>query len=317
MSQIAAPGGKAAVGCVGVLIPRLLDVWAGHPGRAPECTACGGGNCMPRHGCPDRPSRRMRPWLAPYAVRRETGARRHPRGAQSRRYSRLVHSERVVAQEPFGSKLRVMGTRQPNRRLEDVGSLRVMAHPLRVRLYYALQALEAATASRLGESVNESPGLVSYHLRQLRNHGFVEEAPDLITDRRERWWRASSDGFRFSLPDDAAVPEWRAVTVALQRTALANQLERLESWRDEQPAWGSEWSEAAISSDSLLRLTPHELREMNEELQGVVRSWRKLGRGRSPLPATGGEATPVNDEEHSHDGREHIFLILHAFPFRP
>jgi len=191
---------------------------------------------------------------------------------------------------------------EPNRRLDDVRDLRAMAHPLRVRLYYALQALEAATASRLAESVGESPALVSYHLRQLREHGFVEEAPELVSDRRERWWRPSTDGFRFSLPDAADVPEARAAAVALQRTALANQLERVEAWRDEQPGWGPAWSRAAFSSDTLLRLSPDELEAMHEEIQEVVRSWRERGR---------------TDEEPSTGDREHVFLFLHAFPFRP
>ncbi|MEJ5946138.1 winged helix-turn-helix domain-containing protein [Pseudokineococcus basanitobsidens] len=214
---------------------------------------------------------------------------------------------------------------QPNRRLDDVQDLRAMAHPLRVRLYYALTTLEAATASRLAESVGESPALVSYHLRRLRDHGFVEEAPDLVNDRRERWWRPATDGFRFSLPEADDVPEARAAAVALQRTALANQLERLESWRDEQPSWGPEWSEAAVSSDVMLRLTPAELAAMNEELHAVLRAYRERARDTARAatdpatrsgPSTGADPTPGENAD-SADGREHIFLFLHAFPFQP
>lgn len=198
-----------------------------------------------------------------------------------------------------------------------------MAHPLRVRLYYALIALEAATASRLAESVNESPALVSYHLRQLREHGFVQEAPDLVSDRRERWWRPATDGFRFCLPEAGDVPEARAAAVALQRTALANQLERLESWRDEQPSWGPEWSEAAVSSDVVLRLTSAELAAMSEELHTVLRTYRERARDR-PLDATPDQASasevteaPPETGQEAPEGREHVFLFLHAFPFRP
>ncbi len=197
-----------------------------------------------------------------------------------------------------------------------------MAHPLRVRLYYALTALEAATASRLAESVGESPALVSYHLRQLRDHGFVEEAPDLVSDRRERWWRPSTEGFRFSLPEAGDVPEARAAAVALQRTALANQLERLESWRDEQPSWGPAWSEAAVSSDTLMRLTPDELTAMDDELHAVLRTYRERARDRSPSTTPDQDTAPEAAEapepgRGAPDGREHVFLFLHAFPFRP
>ncbi|MEJ5867675.1 winged helix-turn-helix domain-containing protein [Pseudokineococcus sp. 5B2Z-1] len=218
-----------------------------------------------------------------------------------------------------------MAARQPNRRLDDVQDLRVMAHPLRVRLYYAMIALEAATASRLAESVNESPALVSYHLRQLREHGFVEEAPDLVSDRRERWWRPATDGFRFALPEADDVPEARAAAVALQRTALANQLERLESWRDEQPSWGTEWSQAAVSSDVMLRLTAAELAAMNDELHAVLRAYRERARDDARAATDPATRSGPPTEEHpapgesadAADGREHVFLFLHAFPFRP
>lgn len=211
-------------------------------------------------------------------------------------------------------------TTRPNRRLDEVRDLRAMAHPLRVRLYYALQALEAATATRLAESVGESPALVSYHLRQLRDHGFVEEAPDLVTDRRERWWRPATEGFRFSLVDVADHPERRGAAVSLQRTALANQLEKLEAFRDEQAGWGAAWSEAAFSSDSLLRLTPDELDAMHEELQAVLRRWREHGRRADAGDAAAQETTEAADETVEPSAgpqREHVFVFTHAFPFRP
>lgn len=198
-----------------------------------------------------------------------------------------------------------------------------MAHPLRVRLYYALQALEAATASRLAESVGESPALVSYHLRQLRDHGFVEEASDLVSDRRERWWRPSTEGFRFSLPEAGDAPEARGAALALQRAHLANQLERLGTWHDEQPAWGPEWSKAAFSSDTLLRLSPQELDTLHEELQAVIRAYRERGRnhgaGGTPEDAEADLATtsPEAAGKPPAESREHIFLFLHAFPFGP
>lgn len=218
--------------------------------------------------------------------------------------------------------------RQPNHRLDDVRELRAMAHPLRVRLYYALQALEAATASRLAESVGESPALVSYHLRQLRDHGFVEEAPDLVSDRRERWWRPSTEGFRFSLPEVGDAPEARGAALALQRAHLTNQLERLGTWHDEQPAWGPEWSKAAFSSDTLLRLSPQELDMLHEELQTVIRAYRERGRNHGAGDASEGAEAPKGQaglattsaeaaEKSPAESREHIFLFLHAFPFRP
>nr|BFF15089.1 hypothetical protein GCM10025699_63920 [Microbacterium flavescens] len=123
------------------------------------------------------------------------------------------------------------------RPIDDVRALRAMAHPLRVRLYYALSAESPSTASRLAARVGESPALVSYHLRQLAAHDFIEHAPPsddgdagpVATaattptahtaptgdtgdtgdraatirsgpgrDHRERWWRPTSRGFTYS-----------------------------------------------------------------------------------------------------------------------
>jgi DNA-binding transcriptional ArsR family regulator len=180
-----------------------------------------------------------------------------------------------------------------------------MAHPLRVRLYYVLSSEEAATASRLAELVQESPALVSYHLRQLGRHGFVEEAPELSTDRRERWWRLSSRGFSWSPNDFADAPEARAAAAAVKRLMLEEQFSRLRRFDEEQPAWGAEWTSAAFSTDTQLRLTAEETRQLEAELQQILEKWAARTRG----AAADGDADAV--------GREHVQVILHGFPFRP
>jgi DNA-binding transcriptional ArsR family regulator len=205
---------------------------------------------------------------------------------------------------------------QANRWLDNVRDLRAMAHPLRVRLYYVLSAEEAATASRLAEVVGESPALVSYHLRQLREHGFVEEAPDLVTDRRERWWRPSTSGFSYSLTEAGDEPETRAAASTLQRVALQNQLEALQRFRDEQPAWGAAWSDAAFSSDSLLRLTPGEMEAMSEEIQAVLQRWRHRGREAAADERDVAQAVDGRGEVAEPSGREHVMVFMHGFPFR-
>jgi DNA-binding transcriptional ArsR family regulator len=188
------------------------------------------------------------------------------------------------------------------RRLRDVRDLRAMAHPLRVRLYYVLSSEEAATASRLAELVQESPALVSYHLRQLGRHGFVEEAPELSTDRRERWWRLTSRGFSWSPNDFADAPEARAAAAAVKRLMLEEQFGRLRRFDEEQPAWGPDWTSAAFSTDTQLRLTAEETRLLEEELQQVLLKWAARTRG----SGTDGDTR-----------REHVQVILHGFPFRP
>jgi DNA-binding transcriptional ArsR family regulator len=191
-------------------------------------------------------------------------------------------------------------TEEGPRRLRDVRDLRAMAHPLRVRLYYVLSSEEAATASRLAELVQESPALVSYHLRQLARHGFVEEAPEHSSDRRERWWRPSSRGFSWSPNDFADGPEARAAAAAVKRLMLEEQFSRLRRFDEEQPAWGPEWSSAAFSTDTQLRLTAAETTLLENELQAVLTKWTARRSGED------------GDAE-----REHVQVILHGFPFRP
>ncbi|MFI5937780.1 helix-turn-helix domain-containing protein [Actinoplanes sp. NPDC051494] len=186
------------------------------------------------------------------------------------------------------------------RELNDVRELKALSHPLRVRLYYALSAEEAATATRLAELVDESPALVSYHLRQLAAHGLIAEAPDRSPNQRERWWRLSSTGFRWSQNDFSGTPEQRAASAAVKRLLLENHLMRLRQFEEEQPSWGPEWTSASFSSDALLRLTHAELAQLQQELQAVIHKWAEAGRA-------------ATDD----DGREHVMTIMHGFPYRP
>lgn len=195
-------------------------------------------------------------------------------------------------------------TRGPTRRIKDVAELRVFTHPLRLRLFYALTTEREATASRLAELVDESVSLVSYHLRELAAHGFIEEAPSRSGDRRERWWRKAHEGFSFASSEFGGDPEAHGVAVAAKRQMIAHQISRLERWIDEHHAWGDTWTDAAFSSDSLLQLTSSELTELSTELTAVVRKWAERGR----------EAAEERPDE---PGREHVMVFMHAFPFRP
>src|SRR5699024_3481266 len=77
------------------------------------------------------------------------------------------------------------------RQVPDVTQLKALARPVRLRIRGLLRTLGPATASQIARRLGVNSGATSYHLRQLAEHGFIEEAPDLGT-RRERWWRAVS-----------------------------------------------------------------------------------------------------------------------------
>lgn len=78
-------------------------------------------------------------------------------------------------------------------RVLDARSLRGLAHPMRVELLSLLRRHGPATATGLADRLGERSGTTSWHLRQLAEHGFIEEVPDRGTTR-ERWWRAAQDG---------------------------------------------------------------------------------------------------------------------------
>ncbi|SDM49424.1 winged helix-turn-helix domain-containing protein [Allokutzneria albata] len=184
------------------------------------------------------------------------------------------------------------------RKITDPDVLKGLAQPLRRQLYRLLCQLGPATAGALAKRTESDPGLVSYHLRELGRTGYIEEAPELARDRRERWWRAVPGSTSWSHLDFTD-PESRAIADTVKAQMVADQLERLRTYERERDSWPVEWVEAATSTEGGLRLTPDELRAMSEELQEVLIRWSHVGKGGVD------------------DGREHVFMFLHAFPERP
>jgi DNA-binding transcriptional ArsR family regulator len=192
------------------------------------------------------------------------------------------------------------------RRLTDPDVLKGLTHPLRRRLYRLLVEQGPATVTLLIESVDADPGQVSYHLRELAKRGFIEEAPELARDRRERWWRAVPGSFSWSTRDFAD-PAGRAVADTVQRLMVDEQFERLRLYHAVRETWSQEWQDVATASNSTLRLTPSEMHEMCDELNEVMGRWSEVGRADPKL----------RPEDRPADGRETVFVFYHAFPEKP
>ncbi|MFJ9560400.1 ArsR/SmtB family transcription factor [Streptomyces fuscichromogenes] len=163
---------------------------------------------------------------------------------------------------------------EPKPRRLDARSLRGLAHPLRMQLLDALRQHGPATASQLAERLGESSGATSYHLRQLAEHGFVEDAPERGKGR-ERWWQAVARGISYDSADfEDAGPEIRGLTEVFLQEAAARHTRELSAWLGTRDQWSPAWSRASDMSDMGLRLTPELALELIEKMHALVDDYR-------------------------------------------
>ncbi|MGW0371881.1 helix-turn-helix domain-containing protein [Streptomyces coeruleorubidus] len=180
----------------------------------------------------------------------------------------------------------------------DARSLRGLAHPLRMQLLDALRFGGPATASQLAQKLGESSGATSYHLRQLAEYGFVEDAPERGKGR-ERWWKAAHRGLRF---DDALLtdsdPAVRGAADLYVHEIATTQTRDVSTWLGNRDSWPEEWSRAWDMSSWTLRLTPELTRELVEKMHTLIETYR--------------------DREAAEDasGAEQVRFHTHAFPTR-
>ncbi|MCP2264926.1 helix-turn-helix domain-containing protein [Promicromonospora thailandica] len=87
-----------------------------------------------------------------------------------------------------------MATKEPFR-ITDPETMRALAHPLRQRIMVELNVREHARAADLARTLGEPANAISFHLRVLAKHRFIEEAPELARDKRDRVWRPLVERF--------------------------------------------------------------------------------------------------------------------------
>ncbi len=156
----------------------------------------------------------------------------------------------------------------------DPRSLRALAHPLRLQLLGLLRADGPATASQLAARTGQSSGATSYHLRQLAEFGFVQDAEDR-GNARDRWWRAVHRSTEFDFPEDADDEEGRALGEQYLRVVADTYARRLDAAIAAFPTiredLGPGWEHGFTMSDQRLRLTRDEAESLVAELLAVVR----------------------------------------------
>jgi len=174
--------------------------------------------------------------------------------------------------------------------------MRALAHPTRLRIVGLLRTGGPQTAAMLGEQVDEAPGTISYHCGRLAGAGFIEPAPELGTDRRERWWRATAQHTSWNLGDAFDDPERMLAASALDHTVAEAYAAEYRAFIDAAPVLGREWVAASHSGDRALRLTVDELRELGAELQAVLDRWEA-----------------VSDEHRPGDGAERVTAVAQSY----
>ncbi|WP_406208231.1 helix-turn-helix domain-containing protein [Kitasatospora sp. NBC_01560] len=154
-----------------------------------------------------------------------------------------------------------------SRRL-DARSLRGLAHPLRMQIFELLNLDGPSTATRLAERLGENTGTVSWHLRHLAEHGFIEEETGRGT-KRERWWRRVPVANRLDTSDFRDDADTRGALSLYLHELVQQYFNRVTSYLGEE--WENEWRDVGTVSDwSHLRLTAAQLQSLNEEFAAVI-----------------------------------------------
>ena len=152
------------------------------------------------------------------------------------------------------------------KRMTDPRALRALAHPLRLSLLGMLRTEGPLTATRAGELLGESSASCSFHLRQLAKYGLVEEAGG--GRGRERPWRATT--MFTDIPTVADSPELAAASGLFRSLVAERYYEQMMGWLEARADEPAEWQQAALMSDVLLYLTPAELTELGEQVDGLL-----------------------------------------------
>lgn len=165
---------------------------------------------------------------------------------------------------------------QPDRSIALSGAkqMRALAHPLRLRILGELRIGGPRSVGGLSEVFDEAPGTLSYHLGKLAEFGFVEEAPELAADRRERWWRSAHEFTEVTPAAPDAPAAERQASAAVRHQIVDVYSATLHGAIDAEARLPREWAEAAVSSDTVAFLTAAELADASGELEAVLAKWR-------------------------------------------
>ena len=171
--------------------------------------------------------------------------------------------------------------KENRRRIDDPAALEALSHPVRLNLLGFLMSAGPATASVCARAVGDSPSNSSYHLRVLARHGLVASIES--EDGRERPWRATVTGLDTAM--DSADPDLAATAAGMVAASLQLEYQLAREHLRERETLEPEWREADAHLTYGLRVTPAELRELVERIDGIVRPYIAATRDDAPTGA--------------------------------
>jgi DNA-binding transcriptional ArsR family regulator len=187
-------------------------------------------------------------------------------------------------------------SRNVSRVVPDVTALKALAHPMRLRMLGMLRIDGPATATQLATRLGLNSGATSYHLRQLAQYGFIEDAPG--PSRRDRWWRASHE--LTSVPAAETEGETFDMDVAFTQAILSLQVSLMQKAVEEYAELPLAWRKASTASDIVIPLTSEKAEALTKRLSDIVME------AMSEAPPLGEPLPP---------DMVPFMVLLHAFPY--
>lgn len=160
--------------------------------------------------------------------------------------------------------------------LHRTSQMRVLAHPTRLRLLALLRELGPQTAAHLAKHVDEAAGTLSYHLAKLAEEGFIEPAPEVGTDARQRWWRASNEKTSWTNAEFSSDPEKLSAQKDMYRFVFQYYSQQFDTYLDQTVTLTDDWVNSGFATDRHFHLTSHQLQELNTEIQALEQRWLEI-----------------------------------------
>lgn len=150
--------------------------------------------------------------------------------------------------------------------ITDPRAMRALSHPVRLAILSHLQRHGPATATQLSPHVGATPSVTSWHLRHLASFGLITGADS--PDRRQRYWQATSRGFRFEMPDDS---EGRAAGHELRAAMHAQNMHQIQAWAEQKASRLDEsWDRVAGASNTRVEVTADEAARIIDAIEALL-----------------------------------------------